>query len=115
METLPRDTKYSEPENEVSLPDLVIGLARLQFSESQLASLPIAFGRGVDPWTAVMVGIHGRNLDGEDLPLLSSDDLEARLRMIGRLLQSDEPNAWLEGYAELVLAERRRRRKAVAA
>lgn len=115
MEILARDPNISSPNQEVALPDLVIALARLQFSESQLASLPIAFGRGVDPMTAVLLGVHGYNADGEDLPLVTDDELEGRLRTIGKLLQDAQPNTWLESYAEFVLSERRRRRKAAAA
>ncbi len=114
MESLSRNPNISSPNQEVALPDLVIAAARLQFTPSQLESLPIAFGRGVDPMAAVLLGVHGFNAAGEDLPLVDGDELERRLRTIGQLLQADEPSAWLESYAEQVLTERRRRRKVAA-
>ena len=89
--------------------DVVIALFGAIFSEAQLETLPRALGLGADPWELLLLGVHGRNCEGEDLVLLDDESLLARLETAVRLGQ-EKPSAWLRTYATLLVQERARRR-----
>lgn len=88
--------------------DLVVLLFGAIFTEAQLETLPSALATGADPWELLLLGVHGRNCEGEDLPLLSPVELRGRLQTAARLGQ-ESPSAWLGGYTLLLLEEQRRR------
>ena len=80
-----------------------------RFSEGQRRTLPAALAAGATPRELLDLGVHGRNCEGEDLPLLTPAELRERMEAAARLGQG-KPTAWLLGYVERLNAEVRRRK-----
>jgi hypothetical protein len=91
--------------------EFLMGVARALFTESQQHSLPVAFATGARPWECIPLGVHGRNCHGEDLGLLSDDELRYRREGAARVHQAFGSSPWLEGYRALVEDEVRGRAK----
>lgn len=89
--------------------DVVVALFGALFTEAQLETLPQALAAGAKPWELLELGVHGRNCEGEDLPLLSGDALRQRMEAAAEFGQG-QPSAWLLEYAGRLAAEARRRR-----
>lgn len=88
--------------------DVLILLMGARFTEQQLETMPGALAEGASPWELLALHVHGRNCEGQDLPLLSPDELRERLQVAARLGQ-ENPSSWLQTYTGLLLDEHDRR------
>lgn len=103
LRTLAPDVTYS---------DVVVMALALRFSEGQLATLATALRAGAGALELLELGVHGLNWSGEDLQVLTPDELQTRVETTLRIEQLGNASRWLAGYAKLLAAEFRRRRGA---
>jgi hypothetical protein len=94
--------------------DVLAMLLGAVFTEDQLETLPRAWALGADPWEVLLLGVHGRNCEGEDLPIVGDDALRARMETALGLAQ-ERPSDWLADYTALLVDEWERRRADAAA
>jgi hypothetical protein len=86
------------------LADVVVMLFGARFSEEQLETVPRALSRGAGCWELLLLGVHGRNCEGEDLPVVDTEELRRRMAAAVTLGQ-ERRSAWLTTYTALLVAE----------